>query len=210
MNWNILSSLIVNCSRVHKARPTACLTYFHLRRTSVVCVLVDTVTSFPYVSIVFVKTLLFPDAYFIFLIVNFSVWFAFLVLFSFLFFLSFFQHLRLSFVLIERYEIYRSRLVCVVSVVQEVGWAWSVQLIVVRRWWQLDSCRNMITWCLRQSARHTLSYSQSQLWRSALSSLVLLIRACLDQLLIASTSLLIVCNHVWSKQKTDRDHQAYS
>jgi len=49
------------------------------------------------------------------------------------FFLSFFQHLRLSFVLIERYEIYRSRHVCVVSVVQEVGWAWSVQLIIVRR-----------------------------------------------------------------------------
>jgi len=50
-----------------QARPTACLTYFHLRRTSVVCVLDDTVTSFPYVSIVSVKTLLFPDAYFIFL-----------------------------------------------------------------------------------------------------------------------------------------------
>jgi len=36
--WNILASLIVNCSRVHKARPTACLIHFHLRRTSVVCV----------------------------------------------------------------------------------------------------------------------------------------------------------------------------
>jgi len=60
MYRNILASLIVNCSRVYKARPTACLTYFHLRRTSVVCVLEDMVTSFPYVSIVFAKTLLFP------------------------------------------------------------------------------------------------------------------------------------------------------
>jgi len=40
--------------------PTACLTHFHLRRTSVVCVLEDMVTPFPYVSIVFAKTLLFP------------------------------------------------------------------------------------------------------------------------------------------------------
>jgi len=47
---NILASLIVNYSRVCKARPTACLTYFHLRRTSVVCVLEDMVTSFSYVS----------------------------------------------------------------------------------------------------------------------------------------------------------------
>jgi len=37
-----------------------------------------------------------------------------------------------------------------------------------------------------------------------------MIRACLDQLLIAIRSLLIVCNHVRSKKKTDRDHQAYS
>jgi len=64
----ILASLIVNCSRVYKARPIACLAYFHLRRTSVVCVLEDIVTSFPYVIVYFfVKTLLFPDAYFIFL-----------------------------------------------------------------------------------------------------------------------------------------------
>ena len=67
MYRNILASLIVNCSRVYKARSAACLTYFHLRRTSVVCVLEDIVTSFPYTSIVFVKTLLFSDAYFIFL-----------------------------------------------------------------------------------------------------------------------------------------------
>ena len=60
MYRNILASLIVNCSRVYKARPTACLTHFHLRRTSVVCVLEDMVTPFPYVSIVFAKTLLFP------------------------------------------------------------------------------------------------------------------------------------------------------
>ena len=66
MYRNILAWLIVNCSRVYKARPTACLTYFHLRRTSVVCVLEDMVTCFPYVSIVSVKTLLFHDAYFIF------------------------------------------------------------------------------------------------------------------------------------------------
>jgi len=73
MYRNVLASLIVNCSRVYKARPTACLTYFHPRRTSAVCVLEDMVTSFPYVSTVFVKKL-FPDAYFIFfVIVNFSV-----------------------------------------------------------------------------------------------------------------------------------------
>jgi len=66
-NNQLLALLIVNCSRVHKARPTACLTYFHLRRTSVVCVLEHMVTSFQYVSRVSVKTLLFPDAYFVFL-----------------------------------------------------------------------------------------------------------------------------------------------
>jgi len=93
MYRNVLAPLIVNCSRLYKARPTACLTYFHLRRTSVVCVLEDMVTSFPYVGIVFVETLLFPDVYFIFFAtVNFSVWFVFLVFFFF----SFFQHLRLS------------------------------------------------------------------------------------------------------------------
>jgi len=37
-----------------------CLTYFHLRRTSVVCVLEDMVTSFPYVSIVSVKNSFIP------------------------------------------------------------------------------------------------------------------------------------------------------
>ena len=45
MYRNILGSLIVNCSRLYKARPIACLTYFHLRRTSVVCVLEDTITT---------------------------------------------------------------------------------------------------------------------------------------------------------------------
>jgi len=64
MYRNILASLIVNCSRVHKARATACLTYFHLRRTSVVYILEDMVTSFPYISIVFVKKI-FPTLYFI-------------------------------------------------------------------------------------------------------------------------------------------------
>ena len=49
-----------------QSRPTACLTYIRLRRTSAVCVLEDMVTFFSHVSIVFVKTLLFPDAYFIF------------------------------------------------------------------------------------------------------------------------------------------------
>jgi len=48
MYRNILALLIVNCSRVYKARPTARLRYFHLRRISVVCVLEDMVTSFPY------------------------------------------------------------------------------------------------------------------------------------------------------------------
>jgi len=66
-NNQLLASLIVNCSRVYKARPTACLAYFHLRRTSVVCVLEHMVTCFQYVSRVSVKTLLFPDAYFVFL-----------------------------------------------------------------------------------------------------------------------------------------------
>jgi len=79
---NILASLIVNSSRVYKALPTACLTYFHLRRTSVVCVLEDMVTSFPYVSIVSVKKLFYsPGAYFIFVIVHFSVWFVYWCLF---------------------------------------------------------------------------------------------------------------------------------
>jgi len=73
MYQNILASLIVNCSRVYKARATAYLTYFHLSRTSVVCILQDMVTSFPNVSIVCVKTLLFTDAYFIFVTVNFRV-----------------------------------------------------------------------------------------------------------------------------------------
>ena len=45
-------------------------------------------TSFPYVSIVFVKTLLFPDAYFIFCncylqcMIRFSVFFFFLLFFN--------------------------------------------------------------------------------------------------------------------------------
>ena len=86
-------SYLVNCSRVYKARPTACLTYFLLRRTSE-----DMVTSFLYVSIVFVKTLLFPDAYFF---VNYSVWFVFGVLFLVVFFL---QRLRLSFVVFTNKE----------------------------------------------------------------------------------------------------------
>ena len=50
----------------------------------------DMVTFFPYVSIVFLKTPLSPDAYFIFfVIVNFSVWFVFWVFFSFWFFSTF-------------------------------------------------------------------------------------------------------------------------
>ena len=84
---------IVNCSRVYKARPTACLTYFHLRRTSVVCVLEDMVTSVPYVSIVFVETLLFPDVYFIFLQLSTLVYDLCFWCFSFF---RCFQHLRLS------------------------------------------------------------------------------------------------------------------
>jgi len=43
----------------------------------VICVLEDIVTFFPYVSTVFVKTLVFPDAYFIFLIIHFWVFFLF-------------------------------------------------------------------------------------------------------------------------------------
>ena len=58
------------------------------------CVLEEMITYFPYVSIVFVETLLFPDAYFIFLQSFTSVYDSFLVFFSF----SSFQHLRLSFV----------------------------------------------------------------------------------------------------------------
>jgi len=78
--------------------PHACLTYFHLRKTSVVCVLEDMLTSFPYISIVFfsVKTLLFPDAYFIFLQLLTSVHDSFWCFF--LSFFPFFRHLRLSFV----------------------------------------------------------------------------------------------------------------
>jgi len=51
MYRNILATLTVNC---------ACLTYFHLRRNSVVCVLEDMVTSFVYVSIVFSKVFYSP------------------------------------------------------------------------------------------------------------------------------------------------------
>ena len=108
MYQNILASLIVNCSRVYKARATAYLTYFHLSRTSVVCILQDMVTPFPNVSIVSVKILLFPDAYFIFVIVNLSVWFVFWCFFlSFSF--SFFQHLHLSFVVFTRFRRRRAR-----------------------------------------------------------------------------------------------------
>jgi len=110
MYQNILASLIVNCSRVYKARPTAYLTYFHLSRTSVVCILQDMVTPFPNVSIVCVKTLLFPDAYFIFVTVNFRVWFVFLVFFYlwfgvFSFFFCFNTcACHLLFLLIKRYH----------------------------------------------------------------------------------------------------------
>jgi len=69
-------------SRVYKARSTACLTYFPLRRTSVICVLEDIVTFFPYVSTVFVKTLVFPDAYFIFCNYSFLGVFSFFSFFN--------------------------------------------------------------------------------------------------------------------------------
>ena len=61
---NILASPIVNCSRVYKARPTACLTHFHPRRTSVVCVLEDMVTSFPLCQYSFCKNSFIPRCLF--------------------------------------------------------------------------------------------------------------------------------------------------
>ena len=65
------------------------------------CVLQEMITSFPYVSIVFVETLLFPDAYFIFCSRLLQCMIRFLVFFSF----SSFQHLRLSFVVFTDKEI---------------------------------------------------------------------------------------------------------
>jgi len=99
MYRNILASLIVNCSRAYKARPTACLTYFHLRRTSVVCVLEDMVTSFPYVSIVFAKNSFISrngPMLILFLSLLPSVYDSFFSVLSF----RFFQHLRFSFVVL--------------------------------------------------------------------------------------------------------------
>ena len=70
-----------------------------------VCVLEDMVTSFPYASTVFVKTLLFPDVISYFVTVNFSVG-AYDSFFGVFFLFAFFHHLRLSFVvlLIKRYH----------------------------------------------------------------------------------------------------------
>jgi len=60
-------------------------------------------TGSTYVSIIFVKTILFPDAYFIFfVIVNFSVWFVFLVFFCSFFNTCVFCHSLL--LLIKRYH----------------------------------------------------------------------------------------------------------
>jgi len=69
----------------------------------------DMVTSFPCEYRFCKKKSLIPDAYLIFVTVNFSVWFAFLVFFVLfsLFFniFPFFQHLRLSFVVFTDEEI---------------------------------------------------------------------------------------------------------
>jgi len=52
----------------------------------VICVLEDIVTFFPYVSTVFVKTLVFPDAYFIFCNYSFlGVFFLFFLFSTFAF-----------------------------------------------------------------------------------------------------------------------------
>jgi len=63
----------------------------------VICVLEDIVTFFPYVSTVFVKTLVFPDAYFIFC--NYS-------------FLSVFSFSTFAFVVFTNKEISHSMCLC--------------------------------------------------------------------------------------------------
>jgi len=99
---NISASPIVNCSRVglYKARPTACLTHFHQRRTSVVCVLEDMVTSFPLCQYSFCKSSFIPRCLFHFfcnckLQLHDSFLGVFFFLIHFFFFSS--RHLRLSF-----------------------------------------------------------------------------------------------------------------
>ena len=62
-----------------------CLTYFHLRRTSVVCVLEDMVTSFPYVSIVSVKNSFIPPMLISFLQLFTLVCDSFIGAYSFIF-----------------------------------------------------------------------------------------------------------------------------
>ena len=111
MYRNISAWLIVNCSRLYKARPTACLTYFHLRRTSVVCVLQDMITFLSVCQYSFCKNSFIPRCVFHFFVIESltSVYDSLLMLFFFFLSFSFvfFQHLRLSFViflLIKRYH----------------------------------------------------------------------------------------------------------